>query len=101
MSDVTLCEVLVSVAVSDAGITECCIADSNWIQQQRKHKEWMDEKRTSKHFWSIKTVRVNIPMPLQFEDMTETANAVAQRAAACGRSGAAGSSTALTTEEEP
>lgn len=70
MSNTTVCEVLVSVAISDAGITECCIADSTRVQQQRKHKEWMDEKRTSKNFWSIKTVRINVPMPLTFEDMT-------------------------------
>lgn len=70
MTSTTMCKVSVSVAVSDTGITDCCIADSNWIQQQRKHKEWIDEKRTSKSFWSIKTVQINVPIPLTFEDMT-------------------------------
>ena len=74
MSDL-MCEVLVSVAVSDGGLVDCCIADSHWIQQQRKHQAWMDEKRASKNFWSIKTVRVNVPMPLTFEDMTKEGGA--------------------------
>lgn len=70
MSDASGCEVLVSVAVSDSGVTECCIADSGWLQQQQKHKAWMEEKRESKSLWGIKTFRVNVPIPLTFEDMT-------------------------------
>lgn len=64
-----MCEVMVSVAVSDSGVTECCIADSGCVQQQQKHREWMDKKRESKSLWGIKTFRVNVPIPLTFEDM--------------------------------
>lgn len=70
MAETTLCEVMVSIAVSDSGMTDCCIADSCYIQQQRKHKEWLDEKRANKQFWTVKTIRVNIPLPMQYEDMT-------------------------------
>lgn len=71
MTTTTLCEVVVSVAVSETGIADCCIADSNRVQQRQRHAEWMVAKRSSKTLWSIKTVRVNVPMPLTFEDMTK------------------------------
>lgn len=66
-----LCEVVVSVAVSETGIADCCIADSNRVQQRQRHAEWVAEKRSSKTLWSVKNVRVNVPMPLTFEDITK------------------------------
>ena len=69
MTDHAICEVLISIAVSESGRSECCIADDNWIQQKRKHQEFIDEKRNDKQFWHIKTVKVNVPMPISYEDM--------------------------------
>lgn len=69
-SECAPCEILVSVAVSDAGTMDCCIAESPYIQQRNKHQQWMTEKRDSRLFWSIKTVKVAVPFPLSFEDMT-------------------------------
>ncbi len=66
----SVCEVLVDIAVSEAGTTDCRIAYSNWIQQQNEHKDWLQKKRSDERLWSVKTVRVHVPMPAQFEDMT-------------------------------
>ena len=62
-------EVHVTTAVSESGRVECCIADTHWIQQQRKHDQFMDDIRADKQLWSVKTIRVNVPMPVQFEDI--------------------------------
>ena len=62
-------EVCVSIAVSESGREKCHIADSNWLQEQRSYKAWVDEIRQDKQLWSIKTVKVKVPAPMQYEDM--------------------------------
>lgn len=70
MAATAQCEVTVSIAVSDTGRVTCHVANSNWITEQRSYEAWLRELRESKLFWSIKTVKVHVPMPLQYEDMT-------------------------------
>lgn len=64
-------EVHVTIAVSESGMVECCIADTHWIQKQQKHAQFMADIRADKQLWTCKTIRVNVPMPVQFEDMRD------------------------------
>ena len=74
--ETTNIEVLVTVAVSESGRVDCCIADPHWIQQQQKHAAFMESIRSDKQLWTCKTVRVNVPVPIQFGDLTgDTSNA--------------------------
>lgn len=60
-------EVCVTIAVSEHGMVSCCVANSNWLTQQRVHDKFMQEIRASKALHTVKTVRVQVPMPVQFE----------------------------------
>ena len=66
-----LCVVMVSVAVSETGLVECCIADNNTVRYRDAHKEWMDGIRKSDKLWSVKHVRIAVPVPVSFEDMVD------------------------------
>jgi len=63
-------EVSVSVAISEHGASDCIIAGSNYVKDQTKYKDWLTVKKTDNILWSIKTVKVLIPLPITYEDMT-------------------------------
>lgn len=65
------CEVSVTIAISENGIQRCCMAGSHWIQQQREHAAFLQELRNDKQLWTVKTIKVGFPMPIQFEDLGE------------------------------
>ena len=63
--------VKVAVAMSESGRFRVCIADSNWIQEERKHQEMLDEIRQDKQLWSLKYIKTTIPYPVSIEDDTQ------------------------------
>lgn len=69
--NISVVEVHISVAVSDCGQVQCCIANSGYIKEQSAYKDWVESKRTDKAFWSIKTVKLNVPAAFQYEDLTK------------------------------
>jgi len=66
----TSMSVLMAVAVSSNGRTDCHIADSPYIQQKQGYEAWIADKRNMKNtLWCIKHVKVNVPYPESYEDM--------------------------------
>ncbi len=65
----TTIEVCVTIAISEGGYTRCCIANSSYLQQAREHTKFMDDLRQDKQLWHCKTIKVKLPMPVEFEDI--------------------------------
>lgn len=78
--ETTNIEVLVTVAVSENGRVDCCIDDEYWVQQQEKHAAFMNTIRSDKQLWACKTVRVHVPIPIQFEDLRGTPEITGRKA---------------------
>ena len=64
-------EVTVTIAINENGVTRCCIADTDWIQQQQEHSKFIQELREDRWLWTTKTVKVMVPIPVNYEDMTD------------------------------
>lgn len=64
-------EVTLSVAVSENGDVKVCNAESNTLKLKLAHDKFMSELRADKLLWSVKTVRVQVPVPLSFEDLSD------------------------------
>lgn len=56
--------VKIAVAMSESGRFKVCIADSNWIQEEQKHKQLLDDIRNDKQLWSLQYITTSIPYPI-------------------------------------
>ncbi len=61
--------VKIAVAVSEAGTVKLAWANSNWIQEDRKHKAMLEEIRSDKQLWSLRYVDVNVAYPVSHEKL--------------------------------
>ena len=60
--------VKIAVAVSEAGTVRLAVADSNWIQEERKHQQMLSEIRADKQLWSLRYLTTEVPYPVSRED---------------------------------
>lgn len=60
--------VTIAVAVSEAGTFRVAIANSNWLQEERKHQQMLDEIRSDKQLWSLRYIKTTIPYPASAEE---------------------------------
>ena len=60
--------VKMAVAVSEAGTVRLTVADSNWIQEERKHQQMLAEIRADKQLWSLRYLTTAVPYPISRED---------------------------------
>ena len=60
--------VKIAVAVSEAGTVRLAVADSNWIQEERKHQQLLNEIRADKQLWSVRYITTDVPYPISSED---------------------------------
>ena len=64
-------EVVLAVAVSEHGEVRVSVAESNLMRLRAQHAQFMEDLRSSKTFWSVKTIRVEVPLPVSFVDLRE------------------------------
>ena len=62
--------VKIAIAMSESGRFKVCIADSNWIQEEQKYKQMLDEIRQDKQLWSLKYITTSVPYPVSSERLT-------------------------------
>lgn len=67
MSEHELIPVKIAVAMSESGRFLTAIADSNWIQEEQKHKDLLESIRKDKQLWSLKYISTTIPYPITTE----------------------------------
>ena len=60
--------VKIAVAVSEAGTVRLAVANSNWIQEERKHQQMLAEIRADKQLWSLRYLTTEVPYPVSRED---------------------------------
>ena len=60
--------VKIAGAVSEAGTVRLAVADSNWIQEERKHQQMLSEIRADKQLWSLRYLATAVPYPVSRED---------------------------------
>lgn len=60
--------ITIAVAMSEGGTVRLAVADSNWIQEQRKHQQMLDEIRADKQLWSLRYIKTAVPYPVSSED---------------------------------
>lgn len=60
--------VTIAVAMSEGGRFMLAIADSNWIQEERKHQQMLAEIRADKQLWSLRYIKTAVPYPVSTED---------------------------------
>ena len=60
--------VKIAIAVSEAGTVRLAVADSNWIQEERKHQQMLAEIRADKQLWSLRYLTTEVPYPVSRED---------------------------------
>lgn len=62
--------VCIAVAMSESGVFKVCIANSNWIQEERKHQAMLTEIKQDKQLWSLKYIKTTVPYPVSSETQT-------------------------------
>ena len=67
-NDLPRVAVKIAVAVSEAGTVRLAVADSNWIQEERKHQQMLSEIRADKQLWSLRYLTTAVPYPISRED---------------------------------
>lgn len=60
--------VKIAVAMSEAGTVRLAVADSNWIQEERKHQQLLNEIRADKQLWSLRYITTDMPYPISSEE---------------------------------
>lgn len=59
--------VTIAVAISEGGRVRVAITDTNWIQEEQKHKQMLDEIRADKQLWSLRYIKTTVPYPVSQE----------------------------------
>ena len=67
-NDLPRVAVKIAVAVSEAGTVRLAVADSNWIQEERKHQQMLAEIRADNQLWSLRYLTTAVPYPISRED---------------------------------
>lgn len=60
--------VKIAVAMSESGTVRLAVADSNWIQEERKHQQLLTEIRADKQLWSLRYIATDVPYPISSEE---------------------------------
>lgn len=63
--------VIIAVAVNTNGRVDCRIADSVFGDDKREYETWLKELKADRVLWSIKRVKVHVPYPESYEDLTK------------------------------
>ena len=61
-------DVVVVVAVSEDGLVSSSVQESCRLIQKRQQDEWLRSIREDKKLWTMKTIKTQIPMPVQYEE---------------------------------
>jgi hypothetical protein len=61
--------VTICVAMSKSGRFLVAITDSNWFQEEAKHKDLLKQVREDKQLWSVKYIKTTVPYPMSREDV--------------------------------
>ena len=56
--------VKIAVAISEGGTIKVAVADTHWIQQDRLHKQMLEDIRNDKQLWSLRYIDTKIPYPV-------------------------------------
>lgn len=62
-------EVTICVAMSESGRLLSAFANTNWIQEENKHKELLKQIREDKQLWSVKYIKTFIEYPITHENL--------------------------------
>jgi len=68
--DTAMLDVVVMVAVSEDGRVSVSADDDHHLIQKRKHENWLRMIREDEKLWTLKTIKTQVPMPVQYEDQT-------------------------------
>lgn len=60
--------VKIAVAMSESGTVRLAVANSNWIQEERKHQQMLAEIRADKQLWSVRYLTTTVPYPVSREE---------------------------------
>ena len=69
--ETVMLNVVVVIAVNEDGVITSSIQDDCRLNYKRKHEEWLQQLRQDSKFWTLKTIRTEIPMPVQYEEQIE------------------------------
>lgn len=58
----------IAIAMSESGTVRLAVADSNWIQEERKHQQLLNEIRADKQLWSLRYITTDVPYPISREE---------------------------------
>lgn len=60
--------VTIAIAMSEGGRFMVAVANSNWIQEEQKHQQMLNEIRADRQLWSLRYIKTAIPYPVSNED---------------------------------
>lgn len=60
--------VTIAIAMSEGGRFMVAVANSNWIQEEQKHQQMLNEIRADKQLWSLRYIKTAVPYPFSTED---------------------------------
>lgn len=66
---VPVCEVTLTVALSEYGEQRVCIVNENHIQKQKEYRDFIENLKKSSVFWHVKTIKTTVPMPFSYEEI--------------------------------
>lgn len=65
--EIAMLDVVVVVAVNEDGLVTSSVQEECRLIQKRQHEEWLRLIREDKKLWILKTIRTQVPMPIQYE----------------------------------
>lgn len=77
--ETAMLDVVVVVAVREDGLVTSSVQEECRLVQKRQHEEWLRLIREDKKLWTLKTIKTQVPMPVQYEEqMTPNSNSPTQ-----------------------
>lgn len=69
--EAAMLDVVVVVAVSEDGLVTSSVQEECRLIQKRQHEEWLRSIRDDKRLWTLKTIKTQVPMPVQYEEQID------------------------------
>lgn len=67
MTDTSKVPVTVCIAMSESGTFLSAFADTNWIQEEKRHQDLLKRVRDDKQLWTVKYIKTSIAYPFTIE----------------------------------
>lgn len=69
--ETAMLDVVVVVAVSEDGLVTASVQEECRLIQKRQHEDWLRNIREDKKLWTLKTIKTQMPMPVQYEEQID------------------------------